>query len=56
MNTSTLDIDLDLLNKEALIKIILFAHEKDITFNKAIEELLIEFLNYSENKEFTTNS
>lgn len=52
---STIDIDLNELDKEQLIKIILFAHEKDITFNKAIEELLIKFLNFSETNEDIEN-
>lgn len=56
MNTSTIDIDLNEFNKEQLIKIILFAHERDITFNKAIEEILIKFLDFSETDEDIVNS
>lgn len=37
---ATLDIDLEEFSKETLIKLILFAHENDFTFNEAIVESL----------------
>jgi len=38
--TETLDINLDLLSKEDLIKFINYAHLNDYTFNQAVVEAL----------------
>ena len=43
-NTSTIEFDLQELPKEALITIIQFAHERNITFNEAIATLLQSFI------------
>jgi hypothetical protein len=52
MKTSSLDIDLNLLDKEQLIAIILYAHEHDITFNESIVRILELFI---ENEKTITN-
>lgn len=56
MKTGTIDIDLNDLDKEHLIQIILFAHERDITFNEAFQKILEMFLDYSKNHEDNINS
>lgn len=43
-NTATLEIDLEDLDKAQLIRIIMFAHEYDITFNEAMVRILSLFL------------
>lgn len=40
MKTETLDINLEEFDKEFLIHLIKFAHERDLTFNEAITEIL----------------
>jgi hypothetical protein len=45
-NISALDIDLNDFDKEHLIKIINYAHERDLTFNETIVELLTKFVDY----------
>jgi hypothetical protein len=39
-----LELDLNDFDKDTLIFLILYAHNNDITFNKAIEGVLKEFL------------
>ena len=39
-NTENLDIDLSEFPKDLLIRMILFAHENDLTFNESIVKLL----------------
>ena len=39
-NTENLDIDLSEFPKDILIRMILFAHENDLTFNESIIKLL----------------
>jgi len=56
MKTGTIDIDLNDFDKEHLIQIILFAHERDITFNEAFEKILEMFLDYSKSHEDIKNS
>jgi hypothetical protein len=46
-NISALDIDLNDFDKEQLIKIINYAHERDLTFNETIVELLTKFIDYN---------
>lgn len=46
-NLSELDIDLNDFDKEQLIKIISYAHERDLTFNETIVELLTKFIEYN---------
>jgi hypothetical protein len=43
-NTSTLEIDLEDFDKAQLIRIIMYAHENDITFNETIVKILTSFL------------
>lgn len=43
-NTATLEIDLEDLDKAQLIRIIMFAHEHDITFNEAMVRILSSFI------------
>lgn len=43
-NTATLEIDLEDLDKAQLIRVIMFAHEHDITFNESIVRILSLFL------------
>ena len=45
-NISALDIDLNDFDKEQLIKIINYAHERDLTFNETVVELLTKFIDY----------
>ena len=40
-----LDLDLNEFDKNTLIYLIIYAHENNLTFNKAIETILREFLN-----------
>lgn len=44
MKTETLDINLEEYDKDLLIKLIKYAHERDLTFNEAIVEILKSFL------------
>ena len=46
-NLSALDIDLNDFDKEQLIKIISYAHERDLTFNETVVELLTKFIEYN---------
>ena len=46
-NISALDIDLNDFDKEQLIKIISYAHERDLTFNETVVELLTKFIEYN---------
>jgi hypothetical protein len=46
--TGILEIDLNLLDKKHLIDLIVFANERDITFNKAFEQILERFLKENE--------
>lgn len=39
-NTENLDIDLSEFSKDLLIRMILFSHENDLTFNESIVKLL----------------
>lgn len=50
MTESTADIELSEYSKEELIKLILFAHERNITFNEAICQILKESLDKLEKK------
>ena len=43
-NTSILEIDLEDFDKAQLIRIIMFAHEHDISFNEAMVRILSLFL------------
>ena len=43
-NTATLEIDLEVIDKAQLIRVIMFAHEHNITFNEAIVRILSLFL------------
>jgi len=47
----TLEINLEEFSKEELINLILLAHERDLTFNQAIERILKENLDRLERKE-----
>jgi CRISPR/Cas system CSM-associated protein Csm2 small subunit len=47
-NTSNLDIDLSSLDKEQLITLILYAHNRDITFNQAFVEILEKIIENNE--------
>jgi hypothetical protein len=42
--TATLEIDLEDFDKPQLIRIIMFAHEHDISFNEAMVRILSLFL------------
>lgn len=44
---ASLDIDLNDFDKEQLIKIISYAHERDLTFNETVVELLTKFIEYN---------
>jgi hypothetical protein len=46
-NLASLDIDLNDFDKEQLIKIISYAHERDLTFNQTVVELLTKFIEYN---------
>lgn len=43
--TAQIEIDLSEFNKDILITLIQYAHERNLTFNEAIVELLKKFLN-----------
>ena len=45
-NTSILEIDLEDFDKAQLIRIIMYAHENDITFNESIIRILSLFLEF----------
>lgn len=44
---SSLDIDLNNFDKEQLIKLISYAHERDLTFNETVVELLKKFIEFN---------
>lgn len=46
-NLATLDIDLNDFDKEQLIKIISYAHARDLTFNETVVELLTKFIEFN---------
>lgn len=46
-NLASLDINLNDFDKEQLIKIISYAHERDLTFNQTVVELLTKFIEYN---------
>lgn len=46
-NLASLDIDLNHFDKEQLIKIISYAHERDLTFNETVVELLTKFIEFN---------
>lgn len=48
METSTIEIDLEQLDKDQLINLIMYAHKYDITFNEAIVKSLTSFIEHAE--------
>jgi hypothetical protein len=48
-NTVPFELDLNEFPKDLLIEFIIYAHEKDLTFNQALVKLLEDFLSL-ENK------
>jgi hypothetical protein len=42
--TETLEIDLSEYPKDLLIRMILFAHENNLTFNEAVVKILTDYL------------
>lgn len=42
--TETLQIDLDQIPKDLLIRLIIFTHENNLTFNEALVNLLTDYL------------
>lgn len=56
-NTEALEIDLEGFSKTELIHIITYAHEREMTFNQAIVDLLTKALSYFEKeKNISTDS
>ena len=43
-NTETLQIDLDQFPKDLLIRLIIFAHENNLTFNESVDKILTDYL------------
>ena len=43
-NTATLEIDLEDFDKAQLIRIIMYAHDHDISFNEAMVRILSSFI------------
>ena len=41
----TIELDLEILDKEGLLTLIQYAHERDLTFNEAIVSILTSYIN-----------
>jgi hypothetical protein len=48
MKTETINLDLSSYEKEVLINLILYAHERHITFNEAVVEIIKNFLDQNQ--------
>jgi hypothetical protein len=48
MKTESIDLDLSSYEKEVLINLITYAHERNITFNEAVVEIIKNFLDQNQ--------